>query len=153
MIGFYVYVCFYYGVYDYFSVIFCCFGIFVNIVNIIILIWKLMRILINIILIGIVVLDMFIMLLYFVYVVYFWIVYGINDEYGKYIYGWSMFLVFYICLIFIIYMIFIWLGVCMFVVRYMYIFILGNWLLGIDDRCLCIFVVVVFLLFIIVYIL
>lgn len=150
--GLYAYACFYYGVHDYMSVILCCFGIPANIVNIIILTRKSMRTPINIILTGIAVSDMLTMLSYLVYAIHFRIVYGINDTLGKYTYGWSMFLAFHICLTITTYTISIWLGVCMSVVRYMYISSVGNRPPGADDRRSCILVVIVFLLSIIAYI-
>lgn len=151
-VGLYAYACLYYGVHDYLSVILCCFGIPANIVNIVILTRKSMRTSINIILTGIAVTDMLTMLSYLVYAIHFRIMYGLNDSVGKYTYAWSMFLAFHIGLTLTTYTISIWLGVCMSVVRYMYISSLGNRRPGADERRSCVLVIIVFALSIAMYI-
>ncbi|XP_062587052.1 G-protein coupled receptor dmsr-1-like [Saccostrea cucullata] len=152
-VGLYAYACFYYGVHDYLSVILCCFGIPANFVNIFILTRKTMRTPINIILTGIAVSDMLTMLSYLLWAIHFRVMYGLDDNRpGKNTYGWTLFLAFHICLTITTYTISIWLGVCMSIVRYIYISSLGTRQPGADERRSCILVTIVFTLSIIAYI-
>ncbi|XP_048745525.1 G-protein coupled receptor dmsr-1-like [Ostrea edulis] len=152
VVGLYAYACFYYGVHDYFSVILCCFGIPANLVNIIILTRKSMRTPINIILTGIAVSDLLTMFSYLVFAIHFRLMYGRDDVFGKYTYGWALFLVFHICLTLTTYTISIWLGVCMSVIRYMYVSSVGTRHPGTEKRRSFVLVIIVFAFSIIAYI-
>jgi hypothetical protein len=152
VVGLYAYACFYYGVHDYFSVILCCFGIPANLVNIIILTRKSMRTPINMILTGIAVSDLLTMFSYLVYAIHFRLMYGLHDVVGKYTYGWALFLAFHICLTVTTYTISIWLGVCMSIVRYLYVSSVGNRNPGADNRRSCVLVIIVYALSILAYI-
>lgn len=82
--------------------VFGCFGIFINIVNIVIFIYKLMCLFVNNILIGIVISDFIIMVIIVFYGVYFYIINGFDIIENKYIYEWFLFLEIYVMVIIII---------------------------------------------------
>lgn len=99
----------YVGVYGYFSVMVCFFGMVVNSVNIVVLICKNMFLLINVFFIWLVVVDFFIMLSYFFFVLYFFIFKELDLFYFMMRYfGWICFLFFYVSFSIVCYIVVIW---------------------------------------------
>lgn len=150
--GLEAYACFYFGIHGYVSLAICCFGVPTNIVNIIILTRKSMRTPINCILTGIAVSDVLTMLSYIPYSIHFYIIHGVERTPEKYTYGWVWFLVLHACFSVTTHTISIWLGVCMSIVRYVFIRSKGMGNKNLDIPRVCGLVVLIYALVITAYI-
>ncbi|OWF46712.1 sex peptide receptor-like [Mizuhopecten yessoensis] len=124
--GLLAYACFIFSIHGYASLIICCFGVPTNIVNIVILTRKNLRSPINCILAGIAIADVLTMLCYMPYSIHFYIMHGLERTKDKYTYGWGWYMAVHAGLSTTTHTISIWLGVCMAVVRYIYIRSMGN---------------------------
>ncbi|KAL3862218.1 hypothetical protein ACJMK2_008204 [Sinanodonta woodiana] len=142
----------YWEVHPYLSLIVCTFGIATNIVNIVILTRKKMLSSINTILTGIAISDIVTMMEYLPYALHFYILTDIDDLTKRHTFGWSTYLVVHSCLSNTTHTISIWLGVCMAIVRYIFIRSKGNSRWNLDIYKACILVAVVYLLSVVVFI-
>lgn len=120
------YACFIFSIHGYASFAICCFGVPTNLVNIVILTRRNLRSPINCILAGIAIADVLTMLCYMPYSVHFFILHGVARTKDKYTYGWVWYMAIHSGLSITTHTISIWLGVCMSVVRYVYIKSMGN---------------------------
>ncbi|KAK3594158.1 hypothetical protein CHS0354_026570, partial [Potamilus streckersoni] len=142
----------YWEVHPYLSLIVCTFGIATNIANIIILTRKKMLSSINTILTGIAISDIITMVEYIPYALHFYILTDIGDLPKRHTLGWSTYLAVHSCLSNTTHTISIWLGVCMAIVRYIFIRSRGNSGWNLDINRACILVAVIYTVSVIVFI-
>ncbi|XP_076085268.1 G-protein coupled receptor dmsr-1-like [Mytilus galloprovincialis] len=142
----FAYACVYFTLHGYLSLAICCFGVPTNLVNIIILTRKSMRNPINNILTGIAISDAITMMSYIPFAIHFYIQHGLERTPAKYTFEWTWFLALHFNLSVTTHMISIWLGVCMSIVRYIYIKSMGIGKINIDQAKSVILVVMVFLI-------
>lgn len=148
----FAYACVYFQLHGYISLAICCFGVPTNLANIIILTRKSMRSPINTILTGIAVSDAITMISYIPFAIHFYIQYGLERTPDKYTYGWTWFLAIHLNLSLTTHTISIWLGVCMSIVRYIYINSMGIGTINIDQAKSVFITVMVYLVSICMYI-
>lgn len=148
----YAYACIYFNLHGYISLAICCFGVPTNIVNIIILTRKSMRSPINNILTGIAISDALTMFSYIPFAIHFYIDHGHERTAEKYTFWWTWFLAIHVNLSITTHTVSIWLGVCMSIVRFIYIKSMGIGKVNIDQARSVLVVVIVFVISMLIYI-
>lgn len=150
-VGLHAYACVVNRIYGYLILVFGCFGIPTNIVNIAILTHKSMRSPVNNILTGIAISDLIIIAFTVPHGVHFYISNGLDITEDKYTYEWSLFLEIYTMVTITTQTVSIWLGVCLSFFRYIHIKTMGCGRYNIDTKTSYILVIFIFLIIIAVF--